>query len=66
MLTKLRAWLSLADYDFASEHATEQIIKRYTRGNVSLQNGWYMNDEKLKSLSARGDKAADRLRTQIR
>jgi hypothetical protein len=66
MLNKLRAWLSLADYDSASERATEQIIKRYTRGNVSLQNGWYLNEKKLDTLSKRGDQAASRLAAKIR
>jgi len=51
MLKKLYEWLTLADYRAASARATEQIIKRYTRGNVSLQNGWYMDERELNDLS---------------
>lgn len=65
-LRKIYAWFSLADYASASEHATRQVVKRYTRGNVSTQNGWYLNEADLAELSKRGDEAASRLRKFVR
>ncbi len=64
-IRRMYAWLTLADYDEASEAATELVIKRYTRGNVSLQNGWYLNERDLTKLSEQGDKAAARIRAAI-
>ncbi len=64
-IRKTYAWFSLADYEEASEQATQQIVKRYTRGNVSVQNGRYLNEKGLSDLSAQGDKAAARLSRKI-
>jgi hypothetical protein len=61
----LHRWLSLADYTDAKEHATEQIIARYSRGNVCVQNGSYIDSDKLSRLSERGDEAMSRLRRLV-
>jgi hypothetical protein len=66
MLQKIHSWFTLADYAHASERATRQVVKRYTRGNVSTQNGWYLNEADLSDLSERGDEAAARLRKFVR
>ena len=65
-LRKVYAWFSLEDYVRASEHAKRQVVKRHTRGNVSTQNGWYLNEADLAELSKRGDEAAARLRKFVR
>jgi hypothetical protein len=57
----LYRWLSLADYTDAKEHATEQIIARFSRGNVCAQNNTYIDLDKLSQLSERGDRAMSRL-----
>jgi hypothetical protein len=58
----LYRWLSLADYTDAKEHATEQIVARFSRGNVCAQISTYIDSDKLSHLSERGDKAMSRLR----
>lgn len=65
-LHDLYSWFTLNDYREASEQATRQVVKRYTRGNVSTQNGWYLNENDMADLSRRGDEAADRLRKFVR
>jgi len=50
-------WITLRDYDVAKDQATEAVVKRFSRGNTSVQNGWYMDQSKLDKLSAAGDKA---------
>lgn len=57
LLKELISWLKLADYDDASRHASEQIVARYARGNVALQNGWFMDKSDLARLSEAGDRA---------
>jgi len=64
-LRELYSWFTLADYEKASEEATKRIVKRYIRGNVSGQDGRYLNEGNLADLSARGDLAATRLRQKI-
>lgn len=61
MLRRIRNWLSLADYEEAKDAATDQVITRFARGNVSIQNGSYLDDKKLEALSRRGDAALTKL-----
>jgi len=61
----LYRWLSLADYTDAKERATEEIVARFSRGNVCIQNGSYLDSDKLSRLSERGDKAMSRLRRLV-
>jgi hypothetical protein len=63
---RLRAWLRLDDYTEAKSEATDRIIARYSRGNTSVQNGQYMDKDKLNDLSSRGDEAMSRLRKMVR
>jgi hypothetical protein len=65
-LHNLYSWLTVADYTEASEAATRRVVKRFARGNVSTQNGWYLNEKDFASLSARGDKAVDHLAQIVR
>jgi hypothetical protein len=55
-------WWNLADYDAAKDEATKNVAARYGRGNVSFQNGWILDEDGLKKLSAAGDKAMAKLR----
>ena len=66
LIQKLARWLSLRDYDRAKNDATESIIRRQTRGNVSAQNGWYITPGKLVSLSQQADKDMESLRKHER
>lgn len=61
----LYRWLSLADYTDAKQRATEEIVARFSRGNVCVQNGSYLDSDKLSRLSERGDKAMARLRRLV-
>ncbi len=65
LLHKFLAWSSLEDYEVAKEQASIDVVARFSRGNVSVQNGQAMDDCELKALSERGDAALaslDRLR----
>jgi hypothetical protein len=64
-LQQLHEWFTLADYAEAGDAATRRIVKRYTRGNVSAQNGRYLNENALAALSEQGDRAAARLQRKI-
>ncbi len=57
----LLAWLHMEDYSAAKQKATDDIVARYSRGNTSMQNGDYIDRDKLTKLSALGDKAMARL-----
>lgn len=61
MFAKLRDWLALADYDAAKKNATDELIARFSRRNVSIQNGWHLDDEALHKLSVEGDRAIARI-----
>lgn len=54
---KIRDWLTLADYGKAKREATRQVVRRYSRGNTSVQNGWFMDEAELESLSRKADDA---------
>jgi hypothetical protein len=58
-------WLTLADYEAAKERATEQIVARFARGNTAVQNGQYIDEDKLRDLSAAGDRATESLRRYV-
>jgi len=58
---RLRAWLRLDDYAAAKDKATDDVIARYSRGNTEVQNGHYLELDKLNDLSSQGDKAMSRL-----
>jgi hypothetical protein len=64
-LARIIGWLSLSDYTAAKEKATEEVIARYSRGNVAMQNGSFLDKDKLAGLSEKGDKAVERLRKLI-
>lgn len=55
-------WLSLADYGAAKEQASNDIIARFGRRNVTFQNGSVIDRSDLDSLSAQADKAIKKLR----
>ncbi|MGA7676384.1 MAG: hypothetical protein WCA78_15230 [Rhizomicrobium sp.] len=65
MFRRLYEHLTLADYDAANEHATTQIIRRFTRGNISLKNGLFMTERAMNDLSAKGGRAVARLLKKI-
>lgn len=48
-------------YDTAKKRETAKIVARYSRGNVSVQNGFILDEGALDNLRKRGDRAAKRL-----
>ncbi len=58
---RLSAWFQIDDYSAAKEKATDEIIARYSRGNTLVQNGYYLDQRNLDSLSERGDHAMAQL-----
>ena len=57
MIAKFTDWFTLNDYFRARRLGTEGIVRKYTHGNVALQNGMGMSTDELRSLSAEADKA---------
>ena len=58
-------WFTLADYLDAKETATYDIIARYARGNIAIQNGAFLDKDKLDRLSKKGDEAMANLSKMI-
>jgi|HubBroStandDraft_4_1064222.scaffolds.fasta_scaffold3140281_1 hypothetical protein len=58
-------WLTLADYEAAKARATEEIVARLSRGNIVVQNGWFMDEAALANLSLAGDLAISRLQSLV-
>ena len=57
IMSALRGWLTLSDYDAEREAATTDIVARFSRGNVSVQNGQILDDDDLRKLSIRGERS---------
>lgn len=55
--TRLHDWLTLKDLDMALEDARMSVIKRYSRGNVSVQNGGILDEDGLATLQRNGNSA---------
>jgi hypothetical protein len=58
----LRDWLSLRDYEQAMTEAEQKIVARYSRGNVCIQNGWFIDKDKLNDMSRQADAASESLK----
>ena len=58
-------WLTFADYDAAKEQAVSDVITRYSRRNVSSQNGWVWDEDGLADLSSAGGAATKDLKNMI-
>ncbi|MDR3534145.1 MAG: hypothetical protein P4L90_26720 [Rhodopila sp.] len=56
-MRKLLNWLHVRDYEDAKLRSATNIVSRYARGNVAVQNGWFLNRSDLDALSASGDRA---------
>lgn len=57
----LYKWLSFRDYYEAMQAATDAVIRRYARGNTLVQNGGFLDEQALRVLSLRGDRALTNL-----
>jgi hypothetical protein len=64
-LRGLKAWLGLEDYAVAKQKATEDIVARFSRGNVAIQIGSFLDSDNLTQLSESGDEAMARLHQLI-
>ena len=60
-IKRIQEWLDLADYDAAKDQGTKDIIKRFARGNVTFQNGGFLDDDDVRDLAKKGDAAAGRM-----
>lgn len=52
---RLRDWLSLRDYDEARDKATKKIVARYSRGNIKVQLGSFLDRKNLDNRSLAAD-----------
>jgi hypothetical protein len=50
-------WLRVRDYAVEKQKSAVKVAARYSRGNVALQNGWFLTRSGLEKLSADGDTA---------
>lgn len=64
-LRKIVDWLTVNDYARAKRKAASSVAARYTRGNVHVQNGWFLDEEGLDRLSKSGNDAAASLRKMV-
>lgn len=64
-LVRLWEWLTFADYEIAKERGDIEVISRYGRRSVSLQNGAMLDESGLAEISAAGDKAAKKLKDSV-
>ncbi len=58
---KLAAWLSLEDYEEASESAGMIVAARFSRGNVAIQNKRFVDKKAYNKLREDGERARARL-----
>ena len=58
-------WLLVKDYDAAKARSADEVAGRYSRGNVSVQNGWFLDKTGLEHLSASADDAMKTLQRRI-
>lgn len=65
MLQRFYDYFTLADYDRANEEASKTVVKRFTRGNISLKNAWYLTIKMVDDLSVKGDQAVARLLSKV-
>jgi hypothetical protein len=65
VFSRVYDWFTFADYDRAKESANSVIVKRFSRGNVLIQSGRYLDDKKLNILSQRGDVANNRIQASV-
>jgi hypothetical protein len=65
MFDKFVNWLTLRDYDDEKKIAFRGIIGRYTRGNISIQQGRYLTTSDILEVRKAGDKAAQNLRNLL-
>ncbi len=61
LVSALRGFLTMSDYDDARDVATMDIVSRFSRGNVSVQNGQIFDERDMEVMSARGDHALAKL-----
>lgn len=52
VLGRLYDWLTLKDYLRSDREATVQVVKRYSRGNVSVQAGRFLTEEEMAARAA--------------
>lgn len=57
MFRAIRRWLALADYEAAKRNAANELIARFSRRNVCVQNGWHIDSSELEEISKSGDRA---------
>ncbi len=60
-LSHFMDWLSVRDYDNAKADAQRRIVARFSRGNVTVQRGRYLDGDDARDLVRRGDVAMERL-----
>ena len=62
MFKRLRDWLTVQDYWDAKDAMYRDVMARYSRGNIAMQQGRFMLQADLERLQREGDAAAARLR----
>lgn len=65
MFRRLIDHLRLGDYERAKQTATQEILGRYARGNVLVQQGSVMDDAEFDALCQEGDAAMEAIRRSL-
>lgn len=59
-------WFTFNDYDRAKEHASDRIVERQSRGNISAQRNGIMSEQELHDASRRADKSMQNLQSKFK
>jgi len=61
---RLKDWF-FKSYEREKLNIDRRVVARFSRGNIRVQDGHYINDKQLSKLSRRADKAMARLKALV-
>ena len=57
IIRSLVNWLTVEDYENDKRDAEREVVARYSRGNVAIQNGHFLDENDLEQLRRSSDRA---------
>lgn len=65
-MNRMINWITVRDYESAKQEATDQIIRRQSRGNIFSPNGWAMSSRQLEENSVQADSDIEYLERRLK
>jgi sialic acid synthase SpsE len=53
LLQRVYEWLTLEDYEIAKRKAERDVVARFSRGNVAIQNGHFLSKNDIQILRSK-------------